>query len=134
MASLRQTACGTFFIAFRFNGQRFERSLNTTKPNAAQQKRGVVERTIDLLKDGVLDIPDHCTPDQLWQFLRSGGKAIKLPNVRPTCKLETACKEYFDSFTDGTKEITTLHTERPSPEPLTAATRQEQVDRQTDIE
>lgn len=112
MASLRQTSGGTYFIAFRFDGQRFERSLGTVDPEEAQQKRGVVERTIGLLKDGVLSLPNHCAPDGLWQFVRSGGRVSELPSVRSTRTVDVACREYIESFPDGTKEHSTLSTEK----------------------
>lgn len=112
MASLRQSPGGTFFVTFRYQGQRFERSLGTTNPSTARQKKAQVERTLGHLKDGVLSLPEDCTADRLWQFVRSGGKITELPSVRTTRPLEAACREYLDSFTEGTKDRSTLDTEK----------------------
>ena len=50
MASLRQSPGGTFFVTFRYQGQRFERSLCTTNPSKARQKKSQVEQTLGHLK------------------------------------------------------------------------------------
>ena len=112
MASLSQTPSGVFYLAFRFEGDRFNRSLETKDRADAQQQKAIVERTLKHLKQGVLEIADNVSSDQLWQFLRSGGKQVAAPRIVRSVKLSVFCKQYLSSFADSAKEATTLDTER----------------------
>ena len=112
MASLRARPSGVFYLEFRYRGAQFHRSLQTTSSTESQQLKAAVERTLTLLKEGVLNLPDRITANQLWQFLRSGGRRNELPQVLESRPLSEICDEYLTSFNHDTKEVSTLGTER----------------------
>jgi len=93
MASLRKRASGVYYLEYRYRDRHFHRSLETRHERDARQLKASVERTLALLKEGVLQLPEPVTADGLWQFLRSGGKQHDLPEVlrfgmlafSPTC-------------------------------------------------
>lgn len=111
MASLHRSAGGMYRISFRYQGKQFLRSLETDKADVAQQKKALIERTLQHLKDGVLNLPDRASPNGLWQFLRSGGKSAELAAVVPDVTLEALKDEYLASFGQTGKEASTLKTE-----------------------
>ena len=112
MASLRKRLSGVYYLEFRYRGSHYHRSLQTDSPAEARQFKAVVERTLTLLKEGVLHLPDQVTTNDLWQFLRSGGRRSQLPQVLISPPLGDICDEYLASFNHGTKEDSTLDTEQ----------------------
>lgn len=111
MASLQRSASGLFFVAFRFSGKRFLRSLETHDEEEAGQAKTLVERTLKHLRDGVLRLPASVSANEFWQFLRSGGQHVELPEIRKSVSLKEACEAYLASFDESTKEESTLETE-----------------------
>lgn len=117
MASLLRAASRTYNLAFRFppgrGGRQFKRSLDTASTKEAKESKAVVERTIRLLKDGVLSLPvEEPTDDQLWQFLRSGGKLAELPTVKTRVRLADLSVAYFESVVgneENTKATEKIH-------------------------
>lgn len=109
MASLRKRPSGGYYLEFRYRGSRYHRSLQTDSPAEARQFKAVVERSLTLLKEGVLHLPDQVTANDLWQFLRSGGRCSQLPQVLISPPLGDICDEYLASFNHGTKEDSTLN-------------------------
>ena len=91
MASLHCSSGGVCTLAFHYAGQRHHRSLEISNRKDAMQQKAVVERTLQLLKEGVLTLPDGATTDQLWQFLRSGGKLASLPRPVKSRRLAAVC-------------------------------------------
>lgn len=114
MANLRRLGSGPYHLELRFSGKKFQRSLRTKKKTDAVRLLGVVEQTVEYLERGVLAIRPNSSADDLWRFLLSGGKIT--PNSEPvlirTKPLSVVCEKYFDSYTEGSKEYSTLQTER----------------------
>jgi integrase len=102
----------TYYLAFRYppnrTGKQFKRSLETSEQSEAKEAKALVERTMRYLKDGVLTLADDCTDDDVWQFLRSGGRLTSLPTTRKRIKLKELSAEYFSEM----PEITHRSTER----------------------
>lgn len=112
MASLQRSASGLIYLAFRYDGKRFLRSLETYDEEEARQAKVLVERTLKHLRDGVLRLAESVSANEFWQFVRSGGQCVKLPTIRSSMSLEDVCQAYLDSFDESAKEGTTLGTER----------------------
>jgi len=112
VASLHQTAGGTYNLSFRYQGKQHLRSLETKHETEAKDGKTLIERTLRLLKEGVLTMPDGISADQFWQLLRSGGKVEQLPTIAPTIRLDKLCERYLNSFGRTGKEATTLDTEQ----------------------
>ncbi|MCE9546351.1 MAG: tyrosine-type recombinase/integrase, partial [Planctomycetia bacterium] len=101
-----------FNVAFRFSGLRFQRSLETENQKKAEGLLANIEETMALIKRGRIEIPDGLTTDQMWQFVRSGGKQTSLPRVVRTVPQSEVWTAYLDSFPAGSKAETSLATER----------------------
>ncbi len=112
MASLRKRPSGYYYLEYRYGGRHYHRSLETDNLTEARQFKCSVERTLKLIKEGVLHLKDSITADELWQFLRSGGRRQLLPKVVQTPRLADVCDTYLVSFPRGAKEESTLGTER----------------------
>jgi len=114
MASLHTSSGGVFVLAFRYppgrQGRQFKRSLDTTSEAEARETKAIVERTIRLLKDGVLTLPANPTDDQLWLFLRSGGKIDRLPSLAKRIRMGDLCQRFLDTAAAGSYEDSTLAT------------------------
>src|SRR3990172_7401251 len=71
-----------------------------------------IERTIGLLNDGTLTLPPAATPDDVWMFLRSGGRTGRKPRIEAMATLGDVIDAYFDSIPAGAKSDNSLQTER----------------------
>jgi hypothetical protein len=80
MATLEQRG-SCFRVIFRFNGKRYAQTLNTTNPGVAKSLMGGIEKTIMLLQQRVLKVPDAIDP---LTFIMAGGE---LPPPVPEEKL-----------------------------------------------
>ena len=112
MANLVQNSSGLYSIRFRLGKQRFNRSLETTIEKEAKEEKAKIEKTLRLIEEGEKDLPDNATPEQVWVFLRSGGKRTDKAKLAAAVSLEKVAEEYFDSLPDGAKEESSLKTER----------------------
>lgn len=110
MAHLRRKA-NTFNIEFRFQGLRFQRSLETASEKQAQTLLASIEETLDLIHRGRIELPEGLTTDDMWQFVRSGGKVSRLARVTKTVKQSEVWQSYIDSFPPGSKAASSLATE-----------------------
>ena len=112
MANLVQNSSGLYSLRFRFGDKRFNRSLETTIEKEAKEEKAKIEKTIRLVMEGEKDLPDDATPEQVWVFLRSGGKRTDKVKLAAAVSLEKVADEYFASFPEGAKETSSLKTER----------------------
>ncbi len=112
MANLVQNSSGLFSIRFRVGSQRFNRSLETSNENEAAEEKARIQKTLRRIKEGEIDLPEGLTPDQLWDFLRSGGRRVGAVKLAATVSLEKLAEEYFEKMPDGAKEASSLKTER----------------------
>ena len=59
MAWLEQKSNGRFHIAFRFEGQKYKKSLRTSDANTAQARLHRLEENIALVESGRLKLPGN---------------------------------------------------------------------------
>jgi len=112
MASLHQHTDGTWRIRFRFGGKQFYRSLETSSEKEAGELKATVDRTLRHLNEGVLSLPPDASPEDVWIFLRTGGKLSKRFSIAGGKTLGNVVKAYFDALPPGAKEDSSLVTER----------------------
>ncbi len=106
MAWLERKDDGPFHLGFRFAGERYKPSLETTDKEEAEARRQRLEENIRLVKSGRLTLSDDA---DICEFLLSDGKLDGKP--RPKAKLQTLrqFKEAFlDSIPQGSLEESTL--------------------------
>jgi hypothetical protein len=60
----------------------------------------------------MLLVPDGLTADQLWSLLLSTGKQLAKPSLAQETTLEKLEQDYFLSYPEGSKEESSLSTER----------------------
>jgi len=78
MATLEQR--GSWFrVIFRFDGKRYAQTLNTTNPGVARSLKGGIEKTLMLLQQRVLKVPDAVDP---LTFIMAGGE-LAPPQPKP---------------------------------------------------
>jgi|GEM_PF-3518368 len=93
---------GKFRIKFRFDGKSYSRSLKTENAQKANLAKGQIERNLELVSLGLLQVPDDC--DVLDFFLT--GKFQEERSVQPKVKqqsngklsIEKLFNLYFDAF------------------------------------
>jgi integrase len=112
MANLVQNSSGLYSIRFRLGRKRFNRSLETTIEKEAKEEKAKIEKTLRLIEEGEKDLPDNATPEQVWVFLRSGGKRTDKVKLAAAVSLEKVAEEYFESLPEGAKEQSSLNTEQ----------------------
>ena len=71
MAWIETDAAGNKSIAFRVDGRKFKRSLNTKDRRSAELARGKVEENLAFVNRGRLTVPPRCA---LVSFLLSDGR------------------------------------------------------------
>lgn len=111
MASLEHdTVSGRFLARFRFAGREYKRSLKTSSPKEAKALLGRIEYTVQLIERGELQIPEAA---DVATFIVTAGK--RTGNERKDqgpLTLEGLLDAYFDSLPTGSKEESTIKTER----------------------
>jgi integrase len=112
MASLDRHASGAYRIRFRFGGRQWYRSLETDDEQEARQIQSRIERALHLLKTGDISLPAAAAPEQIWIFLRSGGRVSGEYDVPVGVTLADAIDRYFANIPAGAKEASSLATER----------------------
>jgi integrase len=99
---------GGFRVIFYYQGRRFQHSLKTSSKREAAQLKTCLERSLDLLYQGVLHVPEGA---DLAVFLLSGGQTACLPPARKSLSLGSLLKDYRKGSKVG-KEESTRSTER----------------------
>jgi integrase len=112
MATLKQSAKGTYRVRFRYMDKQFFRSCETAEEKAANQVLARVEETISLLKTGRLTLPPDVTGEGVGDFIVSGGKVTGKPVIKETHTLKQTVADYFASIPTGAKSANSLATER----------------------
>lgn len=114
MASLRQSAGGSFVICFWYGGRQFQRSLRTKDTKAAAAAKGSIEDRLHLISTGRLAVPLGIDP---VDFVVQGEEAVRLKErqkpkpARVSPLLEQLIEPYLDAHR-GLKEDSSLATER----------------------
>ncbi len=114
MANLRRHGSGPFHLELRFAGHKFQRSLRTKSESEANRLLSIVEQTVEYVERGVLVLPPGTSADEVWRFLLSSGKVVPTPEpiMLQSRSFADVCDDYLDSFAEGSKELSTLKTER----------------------
>ena len=114
MANLRRHGSGPYHLELRFRGRKFQRSLRTKRKAEAARLRAAVEQTIEYLDRGVLTLPADSNAEEIWRFLLSGGKVSSTDKAvsQDSPRLGYVCDEYVASYSAGSKEASTLKTEK----------------------
>ena len=73
---------GKYRIKFRFEGRQYSRSLKTSSDQKAQLAKGQVERNLELVSLGLLEVPDDC---DVFNFFLTG-KAHEKPDPESRAK------------------------------------------------
>lgn len=102
-------ASGNFRVGFRFDGQQFKRSLKTADRREAEALRGRIDDTIRLIERGRLELPPDVDPAT---FILSDGKRSGEKERRERLTLEQLIDRYQAELPEGTKEESTLNSER----------------------
>lgn len=110
MATLNQLPTGVFRVRFRFGGQQFYRSLDTTDQTTAENILASVDETLGFLKTGRLAVPPDVEDIGAW--IVSGGKATAKPKAKEVHTLKQVIDAYFDSIPAGAKADSSLATEK----------------------
>jgi integrase len=109
MPWLEQTPSGVYHIAFRFDGQKFKKSLRTTDRHTANARLHRVDENARLLESGRLVVPDGA---DLATFLLSDGqlnRANSRPRKRQIRTLRDFTEIFFSAIPDAALEDSTLN-------------------------
>lgn len=101
----------SYRVVFEISGQTFKRSLQTSDQRVALGRLAAVNRRIEMLENGEVDLP---TDVDLPTFLVNDGKPKKVPLVvpPPSRTLGKTIPEFFQSIPAGSLEANTLATLR----------------------
>ena len=111
MASIaRDRASGRYRIRFRYAGRSYQRSLKTKNRREANSILGRVEETMRLIERGQIDVPWDADPGLF--ILSDGKRTIKPAPPAPVLTLAGLFELHFDHIQTGTKEESTIKTER----------------------
>lgn len=106
MASLeRDRVSGRYRIRFRYGGQAYKRSTNTSDKREARSVQGRVEETIRLIERGRLVPPPHADPGT---FILSDGKLNGNSNAPEIRTLGSLFDRYQKELPEGAKECSTI--------------------------
>jgi integrase len=100
---------GRFRLIFYLTGKRYSASLRTADPREADAIAGSAERTLMLLQQGVLTVPEGA---DLVPFVLSGGKLTERPKPPPALRLGELCDRYLRAHELGAMEENSLDTVR----------------------
>lgn len=87
-----------FHINFRFGGQRFKKSLKTSKENEAHELATRAARKLRLIEQGDLAIPDGM---DAATFVVSDGRLTQPVSVTKKLHLEELFQRYRESLPNG---------------------------------
>lgn len=108
MAWLEQTKSGVYHIAFRYDGQKFKRSLRTRDAHTANARLHRVDENILLVESGRLVVPENV---DLGAFLLSDGKLNGSKSGRAKRQIRTLsefCEAFLSSIPAGALEENTV--------------------------
>lgn len=101
---------GRFLARFRYGKKEFKRSLRTENPKEARALLGRIEYTVQLIERGELEIPVEA---DAATFIVTGGKKTGDENQRvERLTLSALFDAYFAQMPEGSKELSTIKTER----------------------
>jgi len=100
-----------FWIDFRFGSKRYRQPLKTQDSTVAETVAGGVNRTLMLLEQEALQIPEGA---DIVSFILSGGRAVKSPESNGHAKepvtLAQLQEKYFETLSIGAVEESSLKT------------------------
>ena len=100
-----------YWIDFRFGGKRYRQPLKTQNPTIAESVAGGVNRTLMLLEQEALQIPEGA---DIVSFVLSGGRTAKSPESNGHAKEPTTLaqleEKYIETLSIGAVEQSSLKT------------------------
>ena len=109
MATVEQRS-NRFRLIFYFQGKRYTASLKTTSQQEADAAAGSIDRTLMLMQQGVLALPEGA---DLVTFVLSGGRLEDRPKPPPSlCTLAELKDRYLQAVGVGAMEDNSLDTVR----------------------
>jgi len=100
-----------YWIDFRFGGRRYRQSLKTHDPTVAETVAGGVNRTLMLLEQEALQIPEGA---DIVSFVLSGGRAVKScesnGHLKEPTTLAQLTEKYLETLSIGAVEQSSLKT------------------------
>jgi hypothetical protein len=99
----------TYRVVFMYGGRKFGYSLDTADRQTAEALKGGVEKTLMLIGQGALDVPDG---GDVVAFVRSGGKTAEPPTAAPPTAVTFADfkQRDLDTHRDGAMEANSFKT------------------------
>jgi integrase len=98
-------------VVFQFGGKKYRKSLKSDNAAVAEAVVGGVKRTLLMLEQGLLHIPEGA---DVLAFVLSGGKDVKMPHangdVDGVATLEDLKTQYIDAVSIGAMEENSLYT------------------------
>ena len=100
-------------VVFQFQGKKYRKSLKTDKAGVAEAVVGGVKRTLMMLEQGLLHIPDGAN---ILTFVLSGGQDVKLPatasepEASEVTTLDQLKTQYVEAVSVGAMEENSLNT------------------------
>ncbi len=98
-----------FRVIFYFQSRRYAASLKTEDAGEADSIAGSIDRTLSLIEQGVLDVPDEA---DFVTFVLSGGKKAEKPKLPPVRSFSELKERYLNAHSLGTIEKNSLGTIR----------------------
>ena len=106
MAWLELEPSGVYHLAFRYDDQKYKKSLRTKNKNDADARLHRVEENIRLIESGRLTVPDDV---DLCGFLLSDGQLNGKPKKQsPIRTLGQLCEAFLETVANGSLEENTL--------------------------
>lgn len=96
-------------VIFYFGGKRYASKLSTTTSEEAEAIAGSVQRTLMLIEQGVLDVPEGT---DFVAFVISGGRRAEKPQPPPARSLGDLRQRYIQALSSGAIEQNSLDTLR----------------------
>lgn len=100
------------YLRFTLQGQKFQRSLKTDNKITANAVLYKVKETLRRLEHGDIGLPDGLTYDEAYDFIVAGGKLDTPAKLAVGKSLQQVVQEYFDCLPEGSKERSSLATEK----------------------
>lgn len=105
MAWIDQGSTGVFNLRFRYDGQHYTRSLQTSDEREAKDLLGQARQTLRNIKLGAIAVPEDA---DLATFILSAGKTGSVAKPKPIPTLTEMMNAYFASLPEGGLERSTI--------------------------
>ena len=106
MAWIEKPVSGNYQVAFRFEDQKYKKSLRTKDRRAAEARLQRVQELIQLVESGRIAVPEDIDPADF--FLSDGATNLKPKSKAAPRTLRRLCEAFLASIPDGSMEASTI--------------------------